>query len=244
MGRTPVLPKRQFCQQLSAFPGSIPALFTLAPPPCTRGLRFTERGTDSEEGAVRLQSRLPQARGWSFMDTRMQAPRRFWSCVTLSTPAAAQPCPYLSYFNSIPLPGHLSLVCPWPTCTTASLSENIPSYKHLPKKRVAMKSQPSKRGNILHGLRKVCNLGNKSFRSAYHILADSGKRIFWTTVWGTKHIQQWQKGCLQLSFNWKWCFNFVKKRNYALGQTHVDYRENFQIQNELQICCLKPDKLL
>lgn len=110
------------------------------------------------------------------MDTRIQAPRRSWSCVALSTPAAAQPCPCLSHFASIPLPGHLSLVCPWPTCTTASLSENVPSYNHLPKKRVAMKSQPSKRGNILHGLRKVCNLGNKSFHSAYHILADSGKR--------------------------------------------------------------------
>ena len=32
--------------------------------------------------------------------------------------------------------------------------------------------------------------------------------------------------------------------NYALRQTHVDYRENFQIQYELQPSCLKPDRLL
>lgn len=39
-------------------------------------------------------------------------------------------------------------------------------------------------------------------------------------------------------------FQFCGERNYAMGQTSADNREeNYQIQNELQLSCLKLDRL-
>lgn len=39
-------------------------------------------------------------------------------------------------------------------------------------------------------------------------------------------------------------FQFCGERNYAMGQTSGDNREeNYQIQNELQLSCLKLDRL-
>lgn len=174
MGRTPVLPKWQFCKQPSAFPGSIPALFTLAPHPVHGACSSLEEALTVRRGQWGCRAGCPRP-GADPSGTRASRPR--------DASGPASPSPHLQRLSHVPAchtspPSPCLDTCPWPTCTTASLSENVPSYNHLPKKRVAMKSQPSKRGNILHGLRKVCNLGNKSFRSAYHILADSGKREY------------------------------------------------------------------
>ena len=102
-----------------------------------------------------------------------------WRFRPRGAPGPASPLPtaalgsapplYLSHSTCCPLCWD---TCPWPASTTTSLSSNVPSYSHLPKKMVLMKSQPSRRGNLLHRLAMVSNLGNKFFHSADCILLD------------------------------------------------------------------------
>lgn len=110
MGRTPVLPKWQLCKQPSAFPGSIPALFTLAPHPVHGACGSLDEALTVRRGQWGCRAGCPRP-GADPSWTRASRPR--------DAPGPASPSPHLQRLSHVPAchtspPSPCLDTCPWP----------------------------------------------------------------------------------------------------------------------------------